>query len=167
MLQYTAVFPKLKIARKIRLSVQSKKFFFQCVRQILSERETHLLAELRRVQDEGARFLNERRVLSCELAERASRMGAMSDREQEELRAELECFEAEKLAEEEMGRTTRFLCDNSQLIRLIKNFGEGYFLNSFLRRTPLRLYLYSATGTTFSAENCPFAFKRFLHTVVL
>lgn len=100
---------------------------FQCIRQILAERESHLLAELRRTHDEGARFFNERRVLSCELDERAKRMSAMSDREQAELRDEIARFVAEKQAEEEIGRATRFLCDNTQLIKLVKNFGEGDF----------------------------------------
>ncbi|VDK36543.1 unnamed protein product [Gongylonema pulchrum] len=113
---------------EISVAEENVRNSFKCVRQLLADRESHLLAELRRTHDEGARFFNERRVLSCELDERAKRMSAMSDREQADLREEIARFVAEKEAEEEIGRAIRYHCDNTQLIKLVKNFGEGDFL---------------------------------------
>lgn len=89
------------------------------------ERENHLLAELQRTRDEGIRFFNERRLQSCELYDRAKRMSAMSDREQAELRDEIARFNAEKQNEEGVALATRFHCDSAQLVKLVKNFGEG------------------------------------------
>lgn len=98
------------------------------------ERENHLLAELQRTHDEGTRFFNERRLQSCELYDRAKRMSAMSDREQAELRNEIARFNAEKQNEEGIALATRFHCDSAQLVKLVKNFGEGiivFDLHSF------------------------------------
>lgn len=47
----------------------------------MEDREVHLLAEVNRIQDDGARILTERRVKANELLDRAKRIKAMSDRE--------------------------------------------------------------------------------------
>lgn len=92
---------------------------------MLADRESHLLAELKRAHDDGARVLNERRVLACELYERALRIGAMSEREQAELRDEVAMFTAQTAAEREIAHADRFLYDSASLIKLVKNFGQG------------------------------------------
>lgn len=91
----------------------------------MAERENHLLAELQRTRDEGVRFFNERRLQSCELYDRSKRMSAMSDREQAELHGEIARFNSEKQCEEEVAVANRFNWDSTQLIKLVRNFGEG------------------------------------------
>lgn len=124
---------KIEVAFENELSISEEnvRTAFKEIRQLLADRESHLLAELKRSHDDGARVLNERRVQACELLDRAERMGAMSDREQAELREELTRFAAERSAEAEIGHATRFLYDNAQLIKIIKNFGEVVGVKGF------------------------------------
>ncbi|EFO20069.2 hypothetical protein LOAG_08422 [Loa loa] len=118
---------------QISIAEENVRNSFKCIRQILAERENHLLAELQRTHDEGTRFFNERRLQSCELYDRAKRMSAMSDREQAELRGEIARFNAEKQKEEEIALASRFHCDSDQLIKLVKNFGEVVAVNNTIR----------------------------------
>ncbi|VDN08312.1 unnamed protein product [Thelazia callipaeda] len=118
---------------EISVAEENVRNSFKCIRQILVERESHLLAELRRAHDEGVRYFNERRVKSGELHDRAKRMSAMSDREQAELKDEMARFSAEKESEEKIARTTRFQSDNAQLIKLVKNFGEVVGVSNMAR----------------------------------
>uniref|UniRef100_A0A0R3RPQ8 UBA domain-containing protein n=1 Tax=Elaeophora elaphi TaxID=1147741 RepID=A0A0R3RPQ8_9BILA len=115
---------------QISVAEENVQNSFKCIRQLLIERENHLLAELQRTRDEGTRFFNERRLQSCELYDRAKRMNAMSDREQAELRDEIARFNTEKQNEEGVALATRFHCDSAQLVKLIKNFGEVVAVNS-------------------------------------
>ncbi|KAM3720773.1 SPATS2-like protein [Dirofilaria immitis] len=115
---------------QISIAEENVRNSFKCIRQILVERENHLLAELQRTRDEGMRFFNERRLQSCELYDRAKRMSAMSDREQSELRSEIARFNAEKQNEEGIALASRFHCDSAQLVKLVKNFGEVVGVNS-------------------------------------
>uniref|UniRef100_A0A8R1XQ16 CUE domain-containing protein n=1 Tax=Onchocerca volvulus TaxID=6282 RepID=A0A8R1XQ16_ONCVO len=115
---------------QISIAEENVRNSFKCIRQILLERENHLLAELQRTHDEGIRFFNERRLQSCELYDRAERMSAMSDREQAELRDEIARFNAIKQNEEGIALASRFHCDKSELVKLIKNFGEVLAVNS-------------------------------------
>uniref|UniRef100_A0A915PFG8 CUE domain-containing protein n=1 Tax=Setaria digitata TaxID=48799 RepID=A0A915PFG8_9BILA len=118
---------------QISVAEENVRNSFKCIRQILAERESHLLAELQRAHDEGTRFFNERRVQSCELFDRAKRMSAMSDREQTELRDEIARFNSEKQDEEGIALATRFHGDSTQLIKLVKNFGEVVAVNGAAR----------------------------------
>ncbi|VIO96288.1 Uncharacterized protein BM_BM7032 [Brugia malayi] len=115
---------------QISIAEENVRNSFKSIRQMLVERESHLLAELQRTHDEGTRFFNERRLQSCELYDRAKRMSAMNDREQTELRGEIARFNAEKQNEEGIALACRFHCDNAQLIKLVKNFGEVVAVNS-------------------------------------
>ncbi|OZC12455.1 hypothetical protein X798_00086 [Onchocerca flexuosa] len=115
---------------QISIAEENVRNSFKCIRQILVERENHLLAELQRTHDEGMRFFNERRLQSCELYDRAKRMSAMSDREQAELRDEIARFNAVKQNEEGIAFASRFHCDSAELVKLIKNFGEVVAVNS-------------------------------------
>lgn len=124
---------KIEAAFEHELSIaeENARNAFKAIRQLLADRESHLLAELKRSHDDGARILNERRVQACELLERAERIGAMNDREQAELREEMIRFAGERSAEAEIGHTTRFLYDNADLIKLVKNFGEVVGVKGF------------------------------------
>ncbi|KAL3998198.1 hypothetical protein ACH3XW_14065 [Acanthocheilonema viteae] len=115
---------------QLSIAEENVRNSFKCIRQLLVERENHLLAELQQIRDEGTRFFNERRLQSCELYGRAKRMSAMSDREQAELRDEIARFNAEKQNEEGIALATRLHCDSAQLVKLIKNFGEVVAVNS-------------------------------------
>ncbi|EJW82311.1 hypothetical protein WUBG_06780 [Wuchereria bancrofti] len=115
---------------QISIAEENVRNSFKSIRQMLVERENHLLAELQRTHDEGTRFFSERRLQSCGLYDRAKRMSAMSDREQMELRSEIARFNAEKQNEEGIAIACLFHCDSAQLIKLIKNFGEVVAVNS-------------------------------------
>ncbi|VDK68487.1 unnamed protein product [Litomosoides sigmodontis] len=134
---------------QLSIAKENVRNSFKCIRQLLVERENHLLAELQRTHDEGARFFNERRLQSYELYDRAKRMSAMSDREQAELRDEIKKFNAEKQNEEGIALATRFHCDSVQLIKLVKNFGEVIAVNSAAGNEANLVV--RQTGTTVSA----------------
>uniref|UniRef100_A0A914XAD9 Uncharacterized protein n=1 Tax=Plectus sambesii TaxID=2011161 RepID=A0A914XAD9_9BILA len=97
---------------------------FQEVRQRFAERESHLAAELERCKEDGHRLLAERNAKGKELNHRASRVAAMSDRELNELRAEIKTFVAERRYEEELGQAIRFQWESDHVVQMIKNFGE-------------------------------------------
>ena len=51
------------------------------MQQLLSDREAHLIAELRRAHDDGLRLLNDRSEKASGLLERSKRANLVSDRE--------------------------------------------------------------------------------------
>uniref|UniRef100_A0A915C0V4 Spermatogenesis-associated serine-rich protein 2 n=3 Tax=Parascaris univalens TaxID=6257 RepID=A0A915C0V4_PARUN len=117
---------------ELSLAEENVRSVFKGIRQLLADRESHLLAELKRAHDDGARVLNERRVLACELHERALRIDAMSEREQAELRDEVAMFTAQTAAEREIAHADRFLYDSASLVKLVKNFGQVVSVKSSL-----------------------------------
>ncbi|MFH4974510.1 hypothetical protein AB6A40_001219 [Gnathostoma spinigerum] len=109
---------------ELEIAEQNVRNAFKEIRQLLSERETHLIAELERVRADGSRTISDLRTRGLDLKARCQRMAAMNDKEQANLRRELAQFNAEQAAEEEIGCTRRFLCDSTLIISAIKNFGE-------------------------------------------
>ncbi|VDD93578.1 unnamed protein product [Enterobius vermicularis] len=106
------------------LAEESIKNVFKGIRQLLEDREVHLLAEVNRIHDDGARILTERRVKANELLDRAKRIKAMSDREKQGFRSEIAQFSLERGDEANFTHKSRFVCDNASMIKMVKNFGE-------------------------------------------
>ncbi|VDN58286.1 unnamed protein product [Dracunculus medinensis] len=98
---------------------------FKEVRQLIDERERHLLAELSRIHDDDAHLLKERQHTANNLVRRIERLNAMSDREQQDLLDEIKrylqssCFIGKQFSERQ-----RFNCDKKAISKIIKNFGE-------------------------------------------
>ncbi|VDM47565.1 unnamed protein product [Toxocara canis] len=152
---YGAEIGKIETAfeNELALAEENVRGVFKGIRQLLADRESHLLAELKRAREDGARVLNERRVQACELYERGLRIAAMSEREQAELHEEMTTFAAQTAAERENAHTSRFLYDNAQLIKLVKNFGQVVGVKGLLSGGS------SATVTTTAQQQAAFAIK--------
>lgn len=112
------------------LNFVRKILVFKEVRQLIDERERHLLAELSRIHDDDAHLLKERQHTANNLVRRIERLNAMSDREQQDLLDEIKrylqssCFIGKQFSERQ-----RFNCDKKAISKIIKNFGESSFFS--------------------------------------
>uniref|UniRef100_A0A0N5AQQ8 SPATS2-like protein n=1 Tax=Syphacia muris TaxID=451379 RepID=A0A0N5AQQ8_9BILA len=123
---------------------------FMGIRQLLADRESHLLAEVKRIHDDGVRVLAERRVKANELLDRSKRIKAMSDREKKGFRNEITRFCSERNDEADFEHTSRFVCDNKTMIKMVKNFGEVVGIKNSAATAPVVVTtsLVTSNGTT-------------------
>jgi hypothetical protein len=97
---------------------------FQELRQALMERERQLHDELMHCRHAGETHFNGRRNEVRRLQQNSDRINSLKENEVRHLIEELQSFGARKAYDTEVGHATRFVYDNSKLIRAITQFGE-------------------------------------------
>ncbi|VDK48857.1 unnamed protein product [Anisakis simplex] len=109
---------------EVALAEQNIRLVFKSIRQLLSDREGHLLSEIKRTHDDGLGILNDTRLQSDNLNERLLYIQAMNDNEKDDLNSEILNFNFNLQNIHQMAYASRFVYDNTQIMNLIKNFGQ-------------------------------------------
>ena len=89
------------------------------------ERERQLHDELMHCRHAGETHFNGRRNEVRRLQQNSDRINSLKENEVRQLSEELQSFGARKAYDTEVGHATRFVYDNSKLIRAITQFGES------------------------------------------
>src|SRR4051794_19300613 len=93
------------------------------------ERERQLHDELMQCRQNGDSYFNGvRRNEIRRLQQNSDRVNSLKENELRQLVEELQQFNSHKVYDTEVGHATRFVYDNSKLIRAIAQFGEGILL---------------------------------------
>ncbi|EDO49007.1 predicted protein [Nematostella vectensis] len=97
---------------------------FNTLRKCLCEREAALVKELEEFKVQSVHLLEERLEDASALKLKAERAGTMGDEQVVLLRADIKSFVGQRKLDEELAQTTRFVCDEEEMLKVINTYGQ-------------------------------------------